>query len=106
MSNRKTIYPIGIFMILICTLFSASSCRKPENISLWARHCATCHDGKTVLNGKVVMNREQITSKYRTLDEFSNACAGTASCMNILKHDKKLFIEVGKEIGIGSRSEN
>ncbi len=106
MSNRKTIYPIGIFMILICLLFSASCCRKPESMSLWARHCATCHDGKTVLNGKVIISREQMKSKYKTLDEFSNACAGTASCMNILKHNKKLFVEVGKEIGIGSISEN
>ncbi len=48
------------------------------------------------------MNRDQMKSKYKTLDEFSNACVGTASCMNILKHDKKLFIEVGKAIGIGS----
>ncbi len=75
-------------------------------MSLWARHCATCHDGKTVLNGKVIISREQMKSKYKTLDEFSNACAGTASCMNILKHNKKLFVEVGKEIGIGSISEN
>jgi len=101
MSNRKTPYAIGIFMILICSLFFASSCCKTEGISLWERHCATCHDGKTILNGKVVINREQMKAKYKTLDEFSNACAGSASCMNILKHNKKLFIEVGKGIGIG-----
>ena len=101
MSNSKTTYAIGIIMISVCSLFFASSCRETEHISLWDRHCAVCHDGKTILNGNVVINREQIKSKYKTLDEFSNACAGTASCMNILKHDKKLFIEVGKEIGIG-----
>jgi hypothetical protein len=102
MLNRKTTYAIGIFMVSVCSLFFASSCSKTEQISLWDRHCAVCHDGKTILNGNVVINREQIKAKYKTLDEFSNACAGTASCMNILKHDKKLFIEVGKEIGIGS----
>lgn len=101
MSNRKITYAIGIFTVLICSLFFASSCWKTERISLWERHCATCHDGQTILNGKVAINMEQMKSKYKTLDEFSNACAGTASCMNILKHDKKLFIEVGKEIGIG-----
>ena len=101
MSNRKIIYAIGIFMILICSLFLASSCCKTQHISLWDRHCAACHDGKTVLNGNLAISMEQMKSKYKTLDEFSNACAGTASCMNILKHDKKLFIEVGKGIGIG-----
>ena len=106
MSNRKTTYAIVFFMILICLLFFSWSCRKTERISLWERHCAACHDGKTILNGKVVINKEQMKSKYKTLDEFSNACAGTASCMNILKHDKKLFIEVGKAIGIGGVSEN
>jgi hypothetical protein len=79
------------------------SCEKTEHISLWDRHCAACHDGKTVLNGNVVINMDQMKAKYKTLDEFSNTCAGHASamCMNILKHDKKLFIEVGREIGIG-----
>ncbi|MGO9015334.1 MAG: hypothetical protein ACLQF0_10170 [Dissulfurispiraceae bacterium] len=102
MSNRKITYAIGFFMILICSLFFASSCCKTDRLGLWERHCASCHDGKTILNGTVVMNRDQMKSKYKTLDEFSNACVGTASCMNILKHDKKLFIEVGKAIGIGS----
>jgi len=102
MSNSKPTYVIRIFMISACSLFLASSCCKTEHISLWDRHCAVCHDGKTILNGNVVINREQIKSKYKTPEEFSNACAGTASCMNILKHDKMLFIEVGKEIGIGS----
>jgi|GEM_PF-1574751 len=94
-------WSLSLFLLLICSLFFASSCGKPESISLWERHCAACHDGKTILNGKVVINREQMKSKYKTPDEFSNACAGTASCMDILKHDKKLFIEVAKEIGIG-----
>ena len=105
MANRKSknkwALSLLLLMILICSLIFASSCCKIESISLWDRHCAACHDGKTILNGKVVINREQMKSKYKTLDEFSNTCAGTASCMNILKHDKKLFIEVGKEIGIG-----
>ncbi len=100
-----TIKAIAILMILLCPLFFTASCEKPEHISLWDRHCAACHDGKTVLNGNVVINRDQIKAKYKTLDEFSNACGGPASgmCMNILKHDKKLFVEVGREIGIGAR---
>jgi len=102
MSNRKTTHSGWIFMLLVCSLALASGCRKTEGISLWERHCAACHDGKTILNGKVATDREQMRSKYKTLEEFSNACAGTTSCMNILKHDKKLFVEVGKEIGIGS----
>jgi len=102
MSNRKTACAIGIFVISVCSLFCASSCSKNEHLSLWDRHCAVCHDGRTILNGYVVINKDQIKSKYKTPDQFSNACAGTASCMNILKHDRKLFIEVGKEIGIGS----
>jgi hypothetical protein len=102
MSNNKTAKSLWVLMILLCPLFFTSGCRNPERISLWERHCAACHDGKTVLNGNVVISREQIKAKYKTLDEFSNACAGSASasCMNILKHDKKLFIEAGKEIGI------
>ncbi len=88
-------------MLLVFSLVLAPGCRKTEGISLWERHCAACHDGETILNGKVVINREQMSSKYKTLEEFSNACAGTTSCMNILKHNKKLFVAVGKEIGIG-----
>jgi len=53
-----------------------------------------------MLNGNIVMDKEQMKTKYKTLDEFSNACAGSAACMNILKHNKKLFIGVGREIGI------
>ncbi len=106
MPNRKITCAVGIFMILFCLLLFASSCSKTEHISLWDRHCAACHDGKTVLNGAVVINMEQMKSNYKTLDAFSNACAGTASCMNILKHDKKLFLKVGKEIGIGNAPDN
>ncbi|MBF0559023.1 MAG: hypothetical protein HQL08_09605 [Nitrospirae bacterium] len=92
-----------ILIVLLCSILLAAGCEKAERISLWDRHCASCHDGKTVLNGKVVVSREQIRGKYKTLDEFSNACSGSASgtCMNILKHDKKLFMEVGREIGVG-----
>lgn len=89
---------IGFLMILLCSLFS-SGCTN-ERISLWERHCAACHDGKTVLNRQVVINKEQMKAKYKTLKEFSNACSGSAACMNILKHDKKLFIEAGRELGI------
>jgi hypothetical protein len=90
----------GILVILFLLLLFAPACNKPTCISLWERHCEACHDGKTLLNGIIVINREQMKEKYKTLTEFSNACTGSASCMNILKHDRKLFIEVGREIGI------
>ena len=88
-------------IVLLCLLLTLSSCScKTEYVSLWERHCQACHDGKTMLNGNIVMDKEQMKTKYKTLDEFSNACAGSAACMNILKHNKKLFIGVGREIGI------
>lgn len=67
---------------------------------MWERHCEACHDGKTVLNGKVVAGREQIKEKYRTLEEFANACVNSPVCMNIVKHEEKLLLKVGTEIGI------
>jgi len=68
---------------------------------MWERMCEACHDGSTVLNGKVVMDKEQMKAKYHTLDELVKAvtCEGPP-CMNILKHDEKLVRKVGKEIGI------
>jgi hypothetical protein len=98
MSNRRRSGATWILMILLCTLLFTTG--ETEGISLWERHCAACHDGKTILNGKVVIDKEQMKKKYKTPDEFLDACATSAACMNILKHDKKLFIEVGKEIGI------
>lgn len=69
-------------------------------MSLWERHCAACHDGKTVLDGRVVPSREQIKEKYKTLNEFAGACSNSPSCMNIVKHEKGLLLEVGSEIGL------
>jgi len=73
----------------------------PKHTPLWERMCAACHDGKTILNGSVVIDREQMKEKYKTIDALANAvaCEGPA-CMNILKHDEKLVRRVGKEIGI------
>ena len=75
------------------------------NISLWERMCEACHDGTTVLNGKVVIDREQMRAKYQTIDELVKAVTcESPPCMNILKHDEKLVRKVGKEIGIGESS--
>lgn len=71
-----------------------------EPPSLWELKCAACHDGQTVLNDRVVPGKEQLKRKYPDLKRFANSCENAPSCMNILKHDKKLFIEVGSEIGI------
>jgi hypothetical protein len=91
----------GIFLALLISFLFIFGCSKPEDKSLWKRKCATCHDGKTVLNEKVVMDREQIKAKFKTLDEFVLACEEAPSCMNILKHKGELLRDVGKEIGIG-----
>jgi hypothetical protein len=84
---------LGIFIFV-------SGCNQPQQISLWERHCSACHDGKTVLNGKVAADKEQMKSRYKTLKDFSSACADGAACMNIMKHEEKLFMDVGREMGI------
>jgi hypothetical protein len=91
---------VTVIIILLFPLLSGLS-YKSSRISLWERMCEACHDGSTVLNGKVVIDKEQIKAKYQTLDELVNAvtCEGPP-CMNILKHDEKLVRKVGKEIGI------
>ena len=94
-----------IAAFLLFLLFTAS-CSNNHPISSWERHCEACHDGKTVLNGKVVMDKEQMKAKYKTLTEFLNACQGYTSCMNILKHREGLLREVGREIGIANASDN
>jgi hypothetical protein len=88
-------------MIVVLFPLLAGFGAKTSNISLWDRMCASCHDGQTVLNGKVVMDKQQIKTKYRTTEELVKAvtCQGPP-CMNILKHDEKLVRQVGKEIGL------
>lgn len=91
------------FRIIIVLLFPllVGFTSRTQGTSLWERMCEACHDGKTVLNGKVVIDKEQIRTKYRTLDELVDAVTCKAPpCMNILKHDEKLVRKVGKEIGI------
>jgi hypothetical protein len=74
---------------------------KTPHIGLWERMCESCHDGQTVLNGKVVISKEQIKERYKTLDALVNAVSCEAPpCMNILKHDKTLVRKVGKELGL------
>jgi hypothetical protein len=91
---------VSISIILLFPLLAGLSYRSPR-ISLWERMCEACHDGKTVLNGRVVMDKDQMRTKYRTIDELVNAvtCEGPP-CMNILKHDEKLVRKVGREIGL------
>jgi len=94
---------VSVLRVIVIVLFPliAGFTSGTERTSLWERMCAACHDGTTVLNGKVVIDREQIKSKYRSLDELVNAVTCNAPpCMNILKHDEKLVRKVGKEIGI------
>jgi len=90
---------LGIIIVLTLPLMAGFSHK--TQTTLWERMCEACHDGKTVLNGKVVIDKEQLKAKYQTIDELVKAvvCEG-APCMNILKHDEQLVREVGKEIGI------
>lgn len=85
--------------IAIAALFAPAG-SESRTVSLWERHCGACHDGQTIRDGKMLADKEQMRAKYKTLDEFLNTCEGSTSCMNILKHDKRLFKAVGKEIGI------
>ena len=91
---------LTILVVLLFPLLAGFTPRSGR-FSLWARMCEACHDGQTVLNGKVVMDKKQLQAKYHTLDELVNAVTCQAPpCMNILKHDEKLVRKVGKEIGI------
>jgi hypothetical protein len=74
---------------------------KPHRMSLWERHCEACHDGQTVLNGNVVIGKNQMKAKYKTSEDLEKAVAcQSPPCMNILKHDKTLIRKVSKEIGL------
>ncbi len=93
---------IGPHLIIFFLLpFLLGFTSKPQRPGLWERHCAACHDGKTELNMKVVIDKDQIKAKYETIADLVKAvtCEGPP-CMNILKHDEALIIKVGKEIGI------
>jgi len=91
---------IRLIVIMIFVFSFISGCSKIQSGNSWERHCASCHDGKTMLSGKVVPDEEQMKAKYKTLDEFANACAGAPACMNIVKHEEKLLKEAGTEIGL------
>jgi len=93
---KKSVY------VSICFLVLLAGGSVWASAGAWDRYCEACHDGQTILNGKVVINREQMKAKYSSLQEFVNACGGSPSCMNIVKHDKKLLREAGKDIGLGN----
>ena len=95
---------MSVIVVMLFSILSTVGCTKPQPLSSWERHCVACHDGETLLNGKVLMNRDGIKAKYKNLEEFVNACEGSGACMNILKHQKKLLTEVGKELGISDGS--
>ena len=88
-----------ITILGVLLLVAAQGCDY-ERVSMWGLECAACHDGKTVLNDKVMPDRQALKAKYATLREFEGSCQGASACMNILKHDPKLFRDVGREIGI------
>ena len=88
-------------IVVIAVIFAAlmAAC-KFERASLWDMKCAACHDGKTVLNEKVMPGKQELRIRYSNMDEFSSSCQKAPRCMNILKHDEELFIDVGRELGI------
>ncbi len=92
---------VMVIVVLLVIPLLAGFTDKAPRITLWERMCESCHDGQTVLNGKVVINKEQIKSKYKSLDDLVNAvsCEGPP-CMNILKHDESLVRKVGRELGL------
>ena len=91
---------IRLIIIVIFAFCFISGCSKVQSVNSWERHCESCHDGKTMLNGEVVPDKEQLKEKYKTLDEFAKACAGAPACMNIVKHEEELLREAGTEIGL------
>ena len=91
---------IKLIIILIFVFCFISGCSKIQSVNSWERHCESCHDGTTMLNGKVVPNKEQMKAKYKTLYEFAKACSDAPVCMNIVKHQEKLLREAGTEIGL------
>lgn len=95
---------LSVIVVMLFSILSTAGCTKPQPMSSWERHCVACHDGETLLNGKVLMNREGMKATYKNLEEFVNACEGSGACMNILKHQKQLLTEVGKELGISNGS--
>ena len=95
---EKTTKTINAVIIAALVLLFCFCCQRIQYTSLWEKHCEACHDGKTVLNGKVVADKASLKEKYNTLDAFANACGNTPMCMNILKHDEKLLRKVGKEL--------
>jgi hypothetical protein len=92
--KRMTLF---LFVVVIFV-----SCKNPVPLSEWDRKCSACHDGQTVLNEKVVPDKNQLKEKYPTLEAFINSCDKSPSCMNILKHNKTLFEQIGKELGLKS----
>ena len=97
MRKRLILQMITVFALPLLAGFS----EKTAMISQWERACESCHDGQTVLNGKVVIGKEQMKAKYKTLDELVKAVSCECPpCMNILKHDKTLVRKVGEELGL------
>lgn len=91
----------GVYMVLLLYISLLAAGCNYNRISTWDLKCGACHDGTTVLNGNVVMGKDEMQSKYKNLEDFVNSCDKTPACMSILKHDRKLFRTVGIEIGIG-----
>ena len=89
---------IAVSFIAVSLMLMAG-CEK-RKATLWDQNCASCHDGKTVLNDQAVPDKKDLVEKYDSMEQFMLSCLKSPPCMNLLKHDEDLFREVGREIGI------
>lgn len=96
MNARAAASAISVLILIAAALMGC----KYERPSLWEMKCAACHDGKNVLNDKVMPGKQDFRDRFRDIGEFSDSCLKAPKCMNILQHDEELFVEVGREIGI------
>lgn len=94
--HTKYVIMTGVFTATALVMVGC----QPERISLWKRHCESCHNGKTTYKERPVLNKKRLIAKYETIEQLLKACEISPSCMNILKHNKKLLRQVAKEIGL------
>ncbi len=64
---RREAKVMGITTVLLFLSLLTLSCSQTHPVSSWERHCEACHDGKTALNGKVVIGKEEM-KRERYLD--------------------------------------
>jgi hypothetical protein len=100
----KAVALAGIAVSFIAVLLMPFAGCKARPNTLWDLKCASCHDGKTVLNDQVAPDRQDIIDKYTNMEQFMLSCMTASPCMSIFKHDEEIFREVGRELGIPEKN--